>query len=429
MRAPRGPAAHSQAGGTRGASPQTGCAAGNVPPGDISFWARGRTRRRCRAAVRRDDHVHPVRRAHLPAVRRRGQGGSAAAPRRRQARADGRLRGGGRRPAHPHSRARRGHRRAWRHQQRERRDVGLVQRRGRSWCSAAAHPTTSGAGARSKEMDHVPLLAPVTKRAWTEHAHRRRRRVGRRGVPAERIEPHRGPVFCDFPLEAIFGEAAVNYPTVRFICLCGPTSRTWPRISRAAGARAVLVLGSDVWLGGAEVAARTCAETLRLPVIANGQARGVLPGGHSLLVSRARSLAFRRGRPGDRGRGPAGLPAALRLVGPEGRDPPLSSTVADSPAKASRRTARSPPPRPATCPCSSPHSPRHAAHRRRATWSGLRDCAVRPAPPSRPIPRCLRARPHPSTRCASTANCCASLTMTRRWSATAATSSPSPAAC
>ena len=31
---------------------------------------------------------------------------------------------------------------------------------------------------RLQEMDHVPLLAPVTKRAWTEHDRRRRR--GRR---------------------------------------------------------------------------------------------------------------------------------------------------------------------------------------------------------------------------------------------------------
>jgi acetolactate synthase-1/2/3 large subunit len=52
------------------------------------------------------------------------------------------------------------------------------------------------------------------------------------------------------------------------------------------------VLGGDVWLGGADVAARLCAETLRLPVIANGQARGVLPGGHSQLMTRARALAF-----------------------------------------------------------------------------------------------------------------------------------------
>jgi acetolactate synthase I/II/III large subunit len=56
----------------------------------------------------------------------------------------------------------------------------------------------------------------------------------------------------------------------------------------------VLVLGSDVWLGGAEDAARQAAQELRLPVIANGQARGVLPRGHELLVTRARSVALRQ---------------------------------------------------------------------------------------------------------------------------------------
>ena len=54
------------------------------------------------------------------------------------------------------------------------------------------------------------------------------------------------------------------------------------------------MLGSDVWLGGAEDAAREAAEALRLPVIANGQARGVLPRGHELLVTRARSVALRQ---------------------------------------------------------------------------------------------------------------------------------------
>jgi acetolactate synthase-1/2/3 large subunit len=61
----------------------------------------------------------------------------------------------------------------------------------------------------------------------------------------------------------------------------------------AAAQRPVLVLGSDVWMGGAEQAARTAAEELRLPVIANGQGRGILPRGHELLVTRARSAAFR----------------------------------------------------------------------------------------------------------------------------------------
>src|SRR5581483_2799470 len=60
-----------------------------------------------------------------------------------------------------------------------------------------------------------------------------------------------------------------------------------------AARRPVLVLGSDVWLGGAEEAARRAAEELRLPVIANGQARGALPAGHELLVTRARPVALR----------------------------------------------------------------------------------------------------------------------------------------
>ncbi len=46
-------------------------------------------------------------------------------------------------------------------------------------------------------------------------------------------------------------------------------------------------------MGGAEQAARIAAEELRLPVITNGQGRGLLPRGHELLVTRARSAAFR----------------------------------------------------------------------------------------------------------------------------------------
>jgi acetolactate synthase-1/2/3 large subunit len=144
-----------------------------------------------------------------------------------------------------------------------------------------------------QEMDHVPLLAPVTKRAWTEHA---TASVAASVDEAFRLatSPHRGPVFCDFPLEAIFGSADVEFPDGPLFVPAQPDAGDVAGIAEllATARRPVLVLGSDVWLGGAEVAARTCAETLRLPVIANGQARGVLPGGHSLLVSRARSLAF-----------------------------------------------------------------------------------------------------------------------------------------
>ncbi len=144
-----------------------------------------------------------------------------------------------------------------------------------------------------QEMDHVPLLAPVTKRAWTEHE---TARVAASVDEAFRLAttPHRGPVFVDFPLEAIYGEAAVADPESALFVPVQPDAEDVAAIAGllAEARRPVLVLGSDVWLGGAETAAQHCAEALRLPVVANGQARGVLPGGHSLLASRARSLAF-----------------------------------------------------------------------------------------------------------------------------------------
>src|SRR6478735_913482 len=50
-----------------------------------------------------------------------------------------------------------------------------------------------------QEMDQVPLLAPVTKRAWTEHAVAQ---IASSVDSAFRLAttPHRGPVFVDFPL-------------------------------------------------------------------------------------------------------------------------------------------------------------------------------------------------------------------------------------
>ena len=144
-----------------------------------------------------------------------------------------------------------------------------------------------------QEMDHVPLLAPVTKRAWTEHD---TRAVAASADEAFRLAltPHRGPVFCDFPLETIYGQAEAELPDGRMPEPAGPDADDVARIAALLGSarRPVLVLGSDVWLGGADEAARVAAETLRLPVITNGQARGVLPRGHELLVTRARSVAF-----------------------------------------------------------------------------------------------------------------------------------------
>ena len=156
-----------------------------------------------------------------------------------------------------------------------------------------------------QEFDHPVLLAPITKRAWTEHDSAA---VGRSVGAAFELAaaPHRGPVFLDVSLEALFGSPAAGADGAERAAAPGrqaapPGQPAAPpdeeQVARIAGllgraARPVLVLGSDVWLGRAESAARAAAEELRLPVVANGQGRGILPAGHELLVTRARSLAF-----------------------------------------------------------------------------------------------------------------------------------------
>jgi acetolactate synthase I/II/III large subunit len=65
-----------------------------------------------------------------------------------------------------------------------------------------------------QEIDHPPLLAPVTKRAWTEH---QAAGVGTAVGEAFRLAttPHRGPVFLDIPLEALFGDGGPDLPAAQ----------------------------------------------------------------------------------------------------------------------------------------------------------------------------------------------------------------------
>jgi acetolactate synthase I/II/III large subunit len=145
-----------------------------------------------------------------------------------------------------------------------------------------------------QEIDHPPILAPVTKRAFTEHA---TAQVAASVGEAFRlaVTPHRGPVFLDISLEALYGQAEADLPPAAPGRGAPPDPGAVSQIAGllAGAERPVLILGSGVWLDGAETAARGAAEELRIPVIANGQGRGVLPGGHELLVTRARPVALR----------------------------------------------------------------------------------------------------------------------------------------
>jgi len=144
-----------------------------------------------------------------------------------------------------------------------------------------------------QELDHPPILAPVTKRAATVQAVAD---IAREVDAAFTLaaSPHRGPVFLDVPMDQLFSRTQVVVPTVRPRLPLVPDPTELEEVASLLGAaqRPVLVLGSDVWADGAEGAALRLAETAGLPVITNGMGRGVLPFGHRLLVTRARSAAF-----------------------------------------------------------------------------------------------------------------------------------------
>src|SRR5271165_2199452 len=102
-----------------------------------------------------------------------------------------------------------------------------------------------------QELDHPPLLAPVTKRAWTEHA------PGHVGAAVDEAfalarARHRGPVFLDVSLEALFGTgdpASTRSSAAASGSAARPDPEAIAQIAKllAGASRPVLILGSDVW--------------------------------------------------------------------------------------------------------------------------------------------------------------------------------------
>ncbi|MDQ1247984.1 MAG: hypothetical protein QG597_2356 [Actinomycetota bacterium] len=144
-----------------------------------------------------------------------------------------------------------------------------------------------------QEIDHVPLVAPITKAASTLTDPQT---IGAdtEAAFATAAAPHRGPVFVDVPMDRFYTPAQAAAPVRTAGEPVAPDPEAVATIAAllARAERPLLILGSDVWMGGAEVAALNFAEMTGVPVITNGMARGVLPRGHRLLVTRARGAAF-----------------------------------------------------------------------------------------------------------------------------------------
>ncbi len=156
-------------------------------------------------------------------------------------------------------------------------------------------PTSTWGRGALQELDHPPLLHPVTRLAET---------VPSVELLADRVSaaftvagsPHRGPAFLDVPMDQLYSRttAPAPEPPRRQPVAPDPDAVTKAGRLLAAAERPVLVLGTDVWADGAEDAARRLVRELRLPVVANGMGRGIVPAGDPLLVTRARSTALGR---------------------------------------------------------------------------------------------------------------------------------------
>jgi acetolactate synthase-1/2/3 large subunit len=147
-----------------------------------------------------------------------------------------------------------------------------------------------------QELDHVPIVATVTKQATTATD---TAAIGAEIDLALRAArtPHRGPTFVDVPLDVFFDATDVAAPApVDAPALAGapPDAEAITTVARLLGAaeQPVLFVGADAHWAGAEGALRDLAEAARVPVFANGLGRGLLPADHPLGFSRVRSAAF-----------------------------------------------------------------------------------------------------------------------------------------
>jgi acetolactate synthase-1/2/3 large subunit len=148
-----------------------------------------------------------------------------------------------------------------------------------------------------QEIDHIPFVAPLTRYAKTAPAPDAVAPMIDEALLATVAAPS-GVAFIDFPMDVVFGAApdaggpgALTVPRTPVVAAADQLQRAVDRL--AAAHRPVIMAGTNVWWGHAEQQLLALAQSLRIPVLMNGMARGVVPADHELAFSRARSEALR----------------------------------------------------------------------------------------------------------------------------------------
>ena len=144
-----------------------------------------------------------------------------------------------------------------------------------------------------QELDQPPILESVSKLAQTLHTAADVLPGMDEAFTAAR-SAHRGPVFVDVPMDEFFNTASGEVPSAGEAPSREPDPDAVDRIAAllARAERPVLILGTDVWADHADEAALRFVDGVGVPVITNGMGRGVIPGGHPLLATKARGQAL-----------------------------------------------------------------------------------------------------------------------------------------
>jgi acetolactate synthase-1/2/3 large subunit len=144
-----------------------------------------------------------------------------------------------------------------------------------------------------QELDQPPIIAPIAKLART---------IPTAGDVLSGMDeafvappsPHRRAAFVDVPMDEFFNSASGPAPRAPERQRIEPDGDALTQIAGllAEARQPVLILGTDVWADGAEEAALRFVQDLGIPTLTNGMGRGIVPGGHELLVTKARSAAL-----------------------------------------------------------------------------------------------------------------------------------------
>ena len=147
-----------------------------------------------------------------------------------------------------------------------------------------------------QEMDHLGVVGPVTREAMTLRDPSLAFQSAS-SLVARAWSRRTGPVFMEAPVDVLFSQAggvpdiapAVPDPGL------APDPEQVALAARLLGeaSQPVMVVGAMAWWARCEEAVAALAEQACVPVYAAGQARGMIPAGHRLRLSRSRPAALR----------------------------------------------------------------------------------------------------------------------------------------